>query len=176
MVALLTNADELSGSSPDQVRDGYRHVRKRVVRQDAFVFANCRLKRYEIAFEGRPIPTVVEHQVDHILQDEIESGRLTIGDEFGFVVVHDCELVLFAIVSTWRGNNELWQTVYVRQKSGTNDEPFTKVVYGAHKPTFCVWELGVVSHEAHAWSRYLRSDRLPADQERYMDDLCDGYV
>jgi hypothetical protein len=44
------------------------------------------------------------------------------------------------------------------------------------RPTFCVWELGVVAHEAAAWSRYLASPRADTDFARWRDDLFAGAV
>ena len=37
---------------------------------------------------------------------------------------------------------------------------------GAHRPTFCVWELGAVCHERDAWSRVPRSARDEAARRR----------
>ena len=47
---------------------------------------------------------------------------------------------------------------------------------GAHRPTFCVWELGVVWHEQRAWSRFLRSERNGEDEQAYLEDSYHGVV
>ena len=39
---------------------------------------------------------------------------------------------------------------------------------GAHKDTFCVWELAVACHEMKAWKTYLMSNRTDQDADRYL--------
>ena len=75
----------------------------------------------------------------------------------GFVVLHRCgEDFYFLLVCTWRNENELWETVWA--KNGDADVFFRPwPADGAHRPTFCVWELGAVCHERDAWTSYLRS-------------------
>ena len=75
--------------------------------------------------------------------------------ELGFVILHRCgESFYFLLVCTWRNENELWETVWA--KTGDDDVFFRPwPAEGAHRPTFCVWELGAVCHEREAWTRYL---------------------
>lgn len=75
---------------------------------------------------------------------------------FGFVILHRCGTAgfYFLIVSTWRGNNEVWETVYYKNGEAMADFAlFPRDA--AHKPTFCVWELAAVWHETKAWERFL---------------------
>jgi hypothetical protein len=44
------------------------------------------------------------------------------------------------------------------------------------RPTFCVWELGIVAHESAAWARYLGSPRDDAARSRWVDDIFEGTV
>ena len=44
----------------------------------------------------------------------------------------------------------------------------------APRPTFCVWELAIVAHEALAWSRFLASDRDEAALSRWREDMLDA--
>jgi hypothetical protein len=44
------------------------------------------------------------------------------------------------------------------------------------RPTFCVWELGVVSHEARAWARFLASPRREEDLGWWREDWFSGEV
>lgn len=44
------------------------------------------------------------------------------------------------------------------------------------RPTFCVWELAIVAHEALAWGRLLASDRGDADLARWQADMLGGAV
>jgi hypothetical protein len=46
----------------------------------------------------------------------------------------------------------VWETVLA--KDGDADPSFRPwPADGPHRPTFCVWELGVVCHEQRAWTR-----------------------
>ena len=45
---------------------------------------------------------------------------------------------------------------------------------GTHKPTFCVWELAAVWHEAKAWERFLTSDRRAPAADVWLRDLYSG--
>jgi len=46
----------------------------------------------------------------------------------------------------------------------------------SHRGTFCVWELGVVWHERHAWVRFLSSNRDEAAKRAYLNDRFSGLV
>ena len=97
--------------------------------------------------------------------------------DIGFVVLHRCGggNFYFLGVQTWRGQNEVWETVYA--KTGPTDPDFKLWTYKtAHRGTFCVWELGVVWHEKQAWVRFLNSSRGETDLQRYLDDRYEGLV
>ena len=75
--------------------------------------------------------------------------------------------------------DEGWEAVWYHQGGMTGFEPFDPAYAspsGAPRPTFCVWELGVVAHEAKAWSRFLASQRDAADLERWREDWFSGEV
>ena len=92
------------------------------------------------------------------------------------MILHRCgESFYFLLVSTWRNENELWETVWA--KNGDGERRFRPwPIEGTHRPTFCVWELGAVWHEQQAWSRYLRSPRDEAEREAYVHDTFAGDV
>ena len=50
------------------------------------------------------------------------------------------------------------------------------VFEGNHRVTFCVWELGPVWHERHAWVRFLSSPRDNAAKLAYINDRFEGQV
>jgi hypothetical protein len=62
-------------------------------------------------------------------------------------------------------------------KTGEDDYAFRPwPVDGTHRPTFCVWELGAVSHERGVWSDFLRSSREGADTDAYLSSTYEGLV
>lgn len=108
-----------------------------------------------------------------------DFGASLTRDQAGFVILHQCSAnFAFLLIGLWRGNNELWQSVLYIDTPLTDFAPFAPA-YPAPpnlRPTFCVWELGIVAHEAEAWQRYLTSDRTAADLELWQTDNFHGTV
>ena len=129
--------------------------------------AYCRVSTEEQAAEGFSI----EGQADRLTFDSAADLN-----DLGFVVLHRCgESFYFLLVSTWRGSNELWESVYAKPNAAATDFSVWPRE-GRHVPTFCVWELGAVWHEQQAWVRFLRSGRDEAAVEAYMRDQIYGPV
>ena len=73
------------------------------------------------------------------------------------MILHRCGAgFYFLIVSTWRGSNEVWETVFYKDGDGMQEFALFPRE-GQHKPTFCIWELVPVWHETKAWERFLSS-------------------
>jgi hypothetical protein len=108
------------------------------------------------------------------LREGARSSELSLAGELGFVILHRCgESFYFLLVSTWRNENELWETVWAMD--GERDQAFHPwPVEGTHRPTFCVWELAAVCHERTAWSAYLRSARDDAAKQEYLRSSYEG--
>jgi hypothetical protein len=134
------------------------------------------LKWYDIAPDDEPVPLVIRALARRNLRDAAKSGELGELGELGFVLLHRCDDgFFFLLVSTWRNDNELWETV--RAKAGDAAVSFRPWPVGSeHRPTFCVWELGVVCHEREAWRRYLLSERDERARAAYLGDAFAGLV
>jgi hypothetical protein len=122
------------------------------------------------------VPLAVRALARRNLRDACKSGKLGVSGDLGFVILHRCsESFYFLLVSTWKNENELWETVWA--KAGDPEVSFHPwPVEGTHRPTFCVWELAAVCHEQRAWSRYLRSPRDASARHAYLRDSYDGIV
>jgi hypothetical protein len=153
--------------SPD-----YEHVVKLARAGQSVSLGDTVLKWYEIAPGDAPVPPAISDLARLGLADASRFGELRLGGSLGFVILHRCnDGFYFLLVSTWQNDNELWETVWA--KDGDDDPDFHPwPPEGSHRPTFCVWELGVVAHERVAWGRYLRSRR---DREASLDYLRDTY-
>ena len=92
----------------------------------------------------------------------------------GFVVLHRCgNDFYFLIVCTWRGSNEVWETVFYKDGDAMVD--FALFARDkTHKPAFCVWELAPVWYEQHAWVRFLKSARDEAAAQVWLNELYTG--
>jgi len=152
----------------------YVHVEKVVRPEPSLMLGATLLKWYDIAPDDEPVPLAVRALARRCLRDANKAGTLDLGDALGFVILHRCAgEFYFLLVSTWRNENELWETVWA--KSGENDVLFRPWPdEGTHRPTFCVWELAAVGHERQAWSDYLVSARDEAAKRRYLASCYDG--
>ncbi|MGF1425982.1 hypothetical protein [Kitasatospora sp. LaBMicrA B282] len=130
-------------------------------------------KWYEIAPAQQPVPAEVATAAREHLAAEAAAGRLAFDREVGFVVLHRCgELFHYLLVTTWRGSNELWATVYYTDGAGF----LPGRAFDSHRGTYCVWELGAIDHERQAWSRFLSSGRDAQALNTYLDDTFSGTV
>ena len=155
---------------------GYEHVAKLATPQSSLTVRGTVLKWYDIAPADAPVPLAIRALARWGLRDGSKTGALTIDGNLGFVILHRCgESFYFLLVSTWRNDNELWETVWA--KDGEDAVLFRQwPIDSSHRPTFCVWELGAVDHERQAWSRYLRSARDDAARRAYLGDAYAGEV
>jgi hypothetical protein len=154
----------------------YVHVPKVVRPGTILVLDDAVLKWYEIAPAPTPVPLRVRELAYDALCRGSRAGELELDGDLGFVILHRCgESFYFLLVSTWRNDNELWETVWAKDGAdAATFEPWP--VEGTHRPTFCVWELGAVCHEQQAWSRYLRSARDASTRQAYLLDNFAGDV
>ena len=149
------------------VDPAYRHQAKLAIPDGALTPGDARLKFYLLAPAHKPVPGAIADDARAFLPSALE-----LGDERGFVILHRCgESFYFLLVSVWRGSNELWEAVFYRDESMIGFARF-EAAYPATgpRPTFCVWELGVVAAEAAAWARFLASPRGAADDRAWLED------
>ena len=154
------------------VRLDYEHVFKRIEPGEAVSAGGSVLKWYDVAPASAPVPPAI----GELARQALDDAELDLAGELGFVILHRCgDAFYFLIVSTWRNDNELWESVWAKDGEEANRfEPWP--IAPDHRPTFCVWELGAVCHEQRSWSRYLRSARDARAKEAYLGDAFTGLV
>jgi len=159
-----------------EVAPGYVHITKLIQSASPLELGDALLKWYDIAPAGAPVPVEIRELARGALAAASTAGALLLPGDLGFVILHRCGTgFYFLLVTTWRNDNELWETVWA--KAGEDDATFRPwPVAGTHRPTFCVWELGAVWHEQQAWSRYLRSPRDAAAGQAYLESCYEGAV
>ena len=158
------------------VEPGYRHDAKVATPQPSIMLGDAVLKWYDIAPAESPVPIAVRALARRCLRDGVKTGTLDVDAGLGFVILHRCgESFYFLLVSTWRNENELWETVWAKTDDGqVFFHPWP--LEGTHRPTFCVWELGAVAHERLTWTSFLRSPRDDAARRAYLRDCFEGAV
>src|ERR1700693_1566382 len=131
------------------VDPGYKHVSKRATPGEPLEVSGTLLKWYGLHAEDRPAPAEITRLARaYLTKNPLEARGL------GFVILHRCGGdFYFLIVCTWRGSNEVWETVFYKDGDAMVDVAlFAREK--THKPTFCVWELAPVWHEQLAWVRF----------------------
>jgi len=157
------------------VHAGYRHLTKEIAHAPGIELGGSSFKWYDIAPPDEPVPGPIRALARGSLRGAVDSGAIALDDDLGFVILHRCgESFYFLLVSTWRNDNELWETVWAKDGADAEFGPWP--LPEAHHPTFCVWELGAVWHEQQAWSRFLRSGRGAEDVYAYLADSHSGPV
>ena len=159
----------------------YGHYAKRADPRETLALRAAELKFYHVEKPGEPVPAALEADARDFLEAELWEGALgRDGGDYGFVILHRCGAdFYFLLLSVWRGANELWEAVYYRDGAMDRFAPFDPAYPPSRtrvRPTFCVWELGVVAQEARAWSRFLASPRSDADLDRWRGDRFSGEV
>ncbi len=155
------------------VEASYTHYPKTARPGPALQTAEVYFKWYLIYPESLPISEDELLEAQTFLREDIGAGRLELNQEVGFVVQHRTVEWLILYVCTWRGNNEIWETLYHKHLPSGG--------YVKHKRddttgTFCVWVMSAVRHEQKAWSQYLQSARDEAAQATYLHDQLSDLV
>ena len=156
----------------------YRHYPKLAGYRGLVEAGGAAMKFYHLTAPDAPVPDDVASLCAEWF-DEQAAATLAFGDR-GFVILHRCGTdFYFLLVSVWRGSNELWEAVWYRRGDMPAFAPFDPaypVQAGVVRPTFCVWELGIVAHESAAWGRYLASPRDDAARAHWVEDVLEGAV
>ena len=156
--------------SAPAVPTSYAHYGKQCVPGALLAAGGARFKWYDIFAD--PIDAALVLDARAFVTSETLAGRCAAAGDIGFVILHRCGAdFYFLLVQVWRGANECWETVYYRDGSTDGFSVFPAAYPAAgqpSRPTFCVWELGAVAHEARTWSDYLRTERGDSDTGAYL--------
>lgn len=153
------------------VDESYLHSPKCVTPGEPIETGGALLKWYALAPQDEPVPEEIDRLARvYLSQHPLEAKGL------GFVILHRCgNDFYFLIVNTWRGNNEVWETVFYKNGAAMADFAVWPRE-GIHKPTFCVWELAPVWHEKGAWERFLSSTRDEAAAQAWQRNIYAGFA
>mgnify|MGYP001550125266 FL=1 len=159
----------------ESVSTAYQHQDKLSQPKQCLSLWQRRLKWYDIGAITQPVPAEVHALARVFLERRASEGCLDRLGDFGFVILHRCgEHFYFLIACSWRGNNEIWETVFAKDQEDPDFRNFSRPE--PHLPTFCVWELGAICHEQQAWRRFLLSERDETAVETWLVDQYEGPV
>jgi len=173
--AAMTVTGEQLATVGNVVDEDYRHVTKKIWPGRPLVLPGTYLKWYQLSREDRLIDPADDAEARAFLAESIAAGRLAITGDLGFVIHHlSGEHIHLLLVCTWRDNNEMWETTYL--KDARQNHPFSLMPQTTHRGVMCVWEFGAVAHEHQAWTRYLRSNRDTAAKRVYAESQFTGPI
>lgn len=164
---------------PNALDPDYRHRAKTGRPGPVLSCLGATLKWYDLEEPGLPVTPAVQDLARAATLRVIALQVADHGACHGFAIAHRCGASFhFLLINLWQGNNELWQAVHHLDAGLPDFAPFAPAypTLGAPRPTYCVWELGIVAFEALAWQRLLNSPRDAADFANWQRDTCDGPV
>lgn len=156
-----------------QVSASYQHHQRLVEPGADVVVPGARLKWYTVQRPDMTVPSETDRQARQTVQTALERGEVRPDYGLGVVILHLSDPLSYLIVGAWRANQELWETLFIRQAGQDVFEPARP---GVDAPTLCVWELAPVWHERQAWVRYLESKRDERSVRAFLDDRLQGLV
>jgi hypothetical protein len=131
-----------------------------------------RLKRYSIAFGGRPVDwpafEAASTLADAVLpRPAVAAGRVGVG----FAIAHQGRTALYYVLGWWDNENELPLRIFVRALEGGAQ---WRVARGSE--SVCVWDLQVVAFERDAYvATVLAGDADPdAAAQAYLAAVLSG--
>jgi hypothetical protein len=155
------------------VPDGYEYYEKRFTPDEDLSLPTAYLKWYNLYPADKEItPEQVAEGREFLAK---EAPNMNLKDELGFVIFHRAGSYLLLMIMTWRNTNEIWESAYYKEVGSAAD--YTPNVYeNNHRGTYCVWELGAVWHERHAWVRFIKSKRDDSAKLAYINDKYTGQL
>lgn len=155
------------------VPEGYMYYEKIITPREDLILPTAYLKWYDLYPDDGEITPEQRAEARACLNKEVE--KLNLQGELGFVILHRAGTMLLLLLTTWRNTNEMWEAVYT--KDVTKAEGYKQQTYSNnHYGTYCVWELGAIWHERHAWVRFLSSKRDNEAKLAYINDRFSGRV
>jgi hypothetical protein len=172
----MANAPEEQMPAIAHVADSYGHYAKQAEFRGLLESGPAELKLYHLFKPGEPVAAGIAEDARTFLVGEAKAALSPDGDR-GFAILHRCGATFhFLLLGAWRGSNELWEAVFYRDAGMDGFAAFPPAYEAVLRPTFCVWQLGIVAHESLAWTRLLSSPRGEEDLERWRADVMSGEV
>lgn len=132
-------------------------------------------KWYQVRRDGVLVPPELEAEARALVTAAAAGDDFDVSYGLNFVVLHQSTQHAFLLVCVWKGHQELWKRIAVKDfAAGT---PLAWATWDpVDTPTACVWEMGPIFHERMVWHRYLFSERTDTDKQSWLTDTFTGTV
>jgi hypothetical protein len=152
------------------VRADYVHEPRIVKPQGLVVTRDCAIKLYSMMRTQEVNKREIEY-VRRMIRDELDTGRIKRYSGAGFGILSEDVFNL----ARWDINYPIviMNDIYNYQDGKLKTAKLADV---RETGSFCIWELGIVSHERDAWEKFLASERTEKDKIRYLDDFMKNPV
>lgn len=172
---MTTNIEMLALGQLGNVPPSYQHHWRAAEPHEPIVLPDRIFKWYHVHLDGAAVPEVMDTEARALLAADAGTGEWPTEYGLDFALLHLSTVSAFLIAGTWRGHQEMWERVYLKDLA--TGGPFERVARtGQDWPGACVWELGVICHERMAWHRYLFTARTDADKRAWLEDTYTGRV
>ncbi len=155
------------------VPDGYEYYEKKFTPAEDLSLPTAYLKWYNLYPADKLITPEQVAEARAFLATEVPN--LNLQNELGFVIFHRAGAYLLLMLMTWRNTNEIWESTWYKEVD-TASAYQPNVYENSHRGTYCVWELGAVWHERHAWVRFIKSKRDDEAKLAYINDKFTGQL
>ena len=166
MKSLLTNLENL-GNFPNYINNP-----KESIREDHFISKKMILKKYILTNQQNSFLNYgALFETDMFILREIREGKINPFSGLGFMILSENTLNLA------RWDEEIPYLLKNNVYSINLEKKHIKILgmlERMEEGAFCMWELGIVSHEKEAWKKYLNSSRKLKNKEEYLNTFFDG--
>jgi hypothetical protein len=152
-------------ASFERVSADFEFRQKRVVQDYALEDGDLILKWYDLMDVES---TTNEAAKDRARQFVAWDGQPAVG----WVIHQPCQGGTFLTASRWQDNNEFCEQTRWQADGESTYRASAASVGMQH--SHCLWQLGIVAHQARSWATYLRSDRDREARERWPSDRLSG--
>ncbi len=150
----------------DQYDKAYQYMRRSVKPGGFLVHEKLVLKLYYMLRETEPLPQNLQDNLQTILLNEINQGRVDPKQGVGFAILSQG----FLSINIWGRGNVLFTQTYTIEDSFPELSPQPLEKTGVA----CTWEIKIMNHEYSLWHHYLETEMNIANKKAYLASFITG--
>ena len=150
----------------DQYGKSYQYIRRSVKPGGFLVHEKLVLKLYHMLRETEPLPQNLQENLQDILYNEINQGRIDYKQGVGFAILSQG----FLSVNIWGRGNVLFTQTYTIE----NSSPKLSQKLLEKTGVACTWEIKIMNHEYNLWHHYLETEMNLTHKKTYLESFITG--